>query len=438
MCIRFDLRYFISFASLCLSISISSAQSLPTDIPESVGMSSARLDHVSAVIDSEISTGNLPGAVVMVSRKGRLVYSRALGYQDKASAKPMGINSIFRIYSMTKPFVEVAAMILVEDGMLDLADPVSKYLPEFSNMQVSIKATNSSGQNYYKTVPATSPITILDLLRHTSGIGYPDESDDPAISNVLIKSGLYIPTGPEQDWRQVTPKEMISAISAAPLNSEPGTVWQYGLSVDLLGRIIEVVSKRNLGDFLYERLFKPLGMKDTGFKVSSTDLDRIAEPFATDPISGLPIELLNITGNIKNISGGSGGVSTAGDYMNFISMLLNGGEFNGQRILSPMTINLMTSNMLGGKATKPLNPGQYLLGSDGYTFGLGFLVRETQGLANLDGSPGEYLWAGFAGTFFWNDPKEKLSVVVMAQSPGPLKRKYRRLFKQLISSAIIH
>jgi len=413
------------------------AQNIPTAKPEDVGMSSARLKNVKASLQAEVDKGNIPGAVVMINRKGKLVYSEVVGYQDKSANKPMSKDSIFRIYSMTKPLASVAAMILVEEGKMQLADPISKFMPEFANMQVSVGTKDSNGNMEYSLVPAAKPITVQDLLRHTSGIGYPEITANPNIKKAYTDAGLYVAGGTDYDQRRVTPQEMISGIAKAPLNTQPGTNWEYGMSVDLLGRVVEIVSGKRLGDFLQDRVFAPLQMKDTAFSVPADKKSRIAEPFATDPFNKTPIKLLDVTIKPNNDSGGAGAAGTAGDYLNFASMMLNGGELNSQRILSPMTVNLMASDMLGNRTTVPLTPGQLLMGVDGYTFGLGFMVRQGQGLASVDGSPGEYMWAGAAGTFFWIDPKEQLAVVVMSQVPGPIRPYYRRMIKQLVSSAVI-
>ena len=413
------------------------AQNIPTAKPEDVGMSTARLKNVKASLQAEVDKGNIPGAVVMINRKGKLVYSEVVGYQDKSANKPMSKDSIFRIYSMTKPLASVAAMILVEEGKMQLADPISKFMPEFANMQVSVGTRDGSGNMEYSLVPAAKPITVQDLLRHTSGIGYPEITSNPNIKKAYTDAGLYVAGGTDYDQRRVTPQEMIAGIAKAPLSTQPGTNWEYGMSVDLLGRVVEIVSGKRLGDFLQERLFNPLQMKDTAFSVPMDKRARIAEPFATDPFTKTPIKLLDVTIKPNNDSGGAGAAGTAGDYLNFASMMLNGGELNGQRILSPMTVNLMASDMLGNRSTVPLTPGQLLMGVDGYTFGLGFMVRQGQGLASVDGSPGEYMWAGAAGTFFWIDPKEQLAVVVMSQVPGPIRPYYRRMIKQLVSSAVI-
>ncbi len=419
-----------------LSISLAFGQSLPTAKPEWVGMSAAKLDKLRQTLQAEVDKGNIPGVVVMINRKGKLVWSEAIGYQNKTAGVPMKKDSIFRIYSMTKPMATVAAMILVEDGKLMLTDPISKYLPEFANMQVSVAGKDSSGATAYSLVPAEKPITVQDLMRHTSGIGYAEITKNPVLKKAYTDAGLYVDGGTDYDQRRVPPKDEVTGLAKAPLSSQPGTNWEYGMSIDLLGRVVEAASGMTLGQLMQERIFGPLKMADTGFQVPAAKQSRIAEPLAVDPVTKNPNKLLDVTIAPNNDSAGAGGVSTAGDYMNFVSMMLNGGELNGQRIVSPMTVSLMTSDHLGNRSTVPLSPGQLLMGVEGYTFGLGFMVRQGSGLAGVPGSPGEFLWAGAAGTFFWIDPKEQLAVVVMSQVPGPIRPHYRRLIKTMVSAAV--
>jgi len=421
-----------------LITSVASAQSIPVGKPEEVGMSSVRLQQIRKTLQAEVDKGNMPGAVVMINRKGKLIYSEVIGFQNKATNKPMTKDSIFRIYSMTKPPAAVAAMVLVEDGRMQLTDPISKFLPEFAKMQVSVATKDSGGNVEYSLVPAAKPITVQDLLRHTSGIGYPEITSNPVIKKAYTDAGLYVPGGTDYDQRRVTPQQMVTGIANAPLSTQPGTNWEYGMSMDLLGRVVEAVSGKRLGEFMQERIFIPLHMSDTGFSVPSGKQSRIAEPLAIDPFTKNPNKLLDVTMTPNNDSAGAGGVSTAGDYLNFVSMLLNGGELNGNRILSPMTVQLMASDMLGNRSTVPISPGQNLMGVDGYTFGLGFAVRQSEGLAGVQGSPGEFMWAGAAGTFFWIDPKEQMAVVMMSQVPGPMRPYYRKMIKQLVSAAVTH
>jgi CubicO group peptidase (beta-lactamase class C family) len=430
-------------ATALLGISALSAysacgQNISIAAPESVGMSSARLYNIKKTLQAEVDQGHIPGAVVMINRRGKLVYSEAIGFQNKDANLRMKKDALFRIYSMTKPLAAVAAMILEEEGKIVLADPVSKYLPEFAKMQVCNAGQNTEGKTVCALVPTDKPITVQDLLRHTSGIGYGETTKNSVIRAAYIEAGVYVEGGTDYDQRRVLPKDEVIGLSKAPLSSQPGTNWEYGMSMDLIGRIIEVVSGQSLSQFMNERIFQPLQMTDTGFYVAPNKQARLAEPFKTDPFTNNPIKLIEITKAPNNDGAGSGAVSTAADYLNFASMLLNGGALNGKRILSPMTIALMTSDQLGSRTTIPLSPGQLMLGADGYTFGLGFMVRQGQGLASVQGSPGEFMWGGAAGTFFWVDPKEQLAVVLMSQVPGPIRPHYRRLIKEMVSAAVIN
>ena len=407
---------------------------LPTAPPEQVGLSTARLGRLGPVFKTEVEQGKLPGAVVVVARKGKIAYFESFGHRDKASGARMTNDTIFRIYSMTKPLVSVAAMMLMEEGRLQLTDPVSKFLPELSKLQVSIaKVDPEFARVTFATAPAEREMTVQDLLRHTSGLAYGEITANTPVKEAYAEAGVYQPNGLPYDARGLTPAEQVARLARAPLAHQPGTVWEYSLASDVLGRVVESASGMPLGRFLEERLFKPLKMTDSGFFVPSDRLGRIAQP---DP--GNSIKLIDVTTPPKNDSGGAGGVSTAGDYLRFGQALLNGGQLDGARILSRSTVSLMTSDHLGRiSAPSQGTPGELLLGTLGYTFGLGFAVREAPGVAGLPGSPGEYMWAGFAGTYFWVDPKEELVGVLMTQAPSATRAYYRRLLKQLVYQAIV-
>ncbi len=230
--------------------------------------------------------------------------------------------------------------------------------------------------------------------------------------------------------------QQADALGKAPLAQQPGTTWEYSLSVDVQGRVIEAVTGKRLNDFMQERLFGPLKMTETGFAVPGGKLQRVAEPFAKDPATGVDNKLIDITKAPGNDSGGAGGVSTAGDYLRYCQAMLAGGVLDGNRVLSRTTVRMMTSDHLAGVNTT-MNPGALLLGSPGYTFGLGFLVRPADGNAAVQGSAGEFMWAGYAGTFFWAEPKEQVCAVYMTQAPSPLRAGYRRMMKELVSQAIV-
>ena len=435
------LKRFIALKSVTALLLVSAAcaalaQGVPTATPESVGMSSTRLQAMKSALQTEIDQGKFPGAIVMIARNGKLVFSETLGQLDKTTGKPLTKDAIFRIYSMTKPLASVAAMMLVEDGKVQLTDPISKFLPEFTKMGVSIAQTDAAGSVTYSIVPATKAITVQDLLRHTSGLTYAELTRNPVIKQAYIDAGVYQVGGIDYDHRKVTPAQEVTGIAKAPLATQPGSTWEYSMSSDILGRVVEAASGKPLAVFLDERLFKPLKMVDTGFKIPQNELSRMAQPLAIDPATGLPNKLMDVTIEPGNASGGAGGVSTAADYLRFAMMMQRGGELDGQRVLSPTTVSLMTSDHLGSRPAATLSPGELLMGVPGYTFGLGFMVRQGAGIAGVPGSEGEYMWAGAGGTFFWVDPKQNLVAVMMSQSPGPSRGGYRRMIKQLVYAAI--
>lgn len=430
-------RLFVFFTAAVWA-AVAQAQPLPTATPEQVGLSSQRLAHLREALQKEVDQGKLPGVVVMVARKGRLAYSESFGFQDKGSGKRMPIDAIFRIYSMTKPLVSVAAMMLVEEGKVQLTDPVSKFLPGFDKLQVSVPKTDPVfAKVSYTMVPAERQMTVQDLLRHTSGLAYGEITANAPVKEAYAKAGVYLPNVRDYDSRGMTPSEQVERMAKAPLAHQPGTVWEYSLAVDMLGRVVEAASGMRLSQFLEERLFRPLKMVDSGFYVLSEKMGRVVEPLPVDPASGAPNRVIDVSAPPKNDSGGAGAVSTAGDYLRFAQMLLNGGQLEGERVLSRSTVSLMTSDHLGTRISAPVTPGELLLGTPGYTFGLGFAVRQGPGVAGVPGSAGEFMWAGYAGTYFWIDPKEEIVGIYMTQAPSPIRAYYRKLFKQLVYQAIV-
>ena len=414
------------------------AQPLPTASPESVGMSSQRLGTLTARFNQEVADKKLPGAVVMVARKGKLVYAQAFGSLNNAAGAGMATDSLFRLYSMTKPLASTALMMLVEDGRVQLTDPVSKWLPSFKNPMVSVATFDPVFSAVgFKLVPANREPTLQDLLRHTSGIAYGELTKNTLVREAYIKAGVFQPTL-DFDARSLPGAQMADGLGKAPLAQQPGTAWEYSLSVDVQGRVVEAVTGKRLGEFLQERLFGPLKMVDTGFHVPAAKAARLAEAFAKDPASGVDNKLIDVSQVPGNDSGGAGAVGTAGDYLRYCQAMLNGGQLDGVRILSRSTVQLMTADHLGPLlAAAPVNPGALLMGVPGYTFGLGFMVRQADGIAGVHGTAGEFMWAGYAGTFFWAEPKEQLCGVYMTQAPSPLRASYRRLMKDLVSSSII-
>ena len=409
------------------------AQPLPVAKPEQVGMSAQKLTRIGAVLKKEVDDGSFRGAVVMVARKGELVYQDAVGMQT-ASVK-MTPEAIFRIYSMTKPLVSVAAMMLVEDGVVQLTDPVSKYLPGFDKLQVSVPSKDAAGNTSYALVPQERQMTVQDLLRHTSGLAYGEITQNAPVKEGLEKIGVYR-KDMDYEARNIAPDEQIAKIATVPLAFQPGTIWHYSLSVDMLGRVVERASGKRLADFLEERLFKPLRMKDSGFWVPAGKMSRLAQSLEKDRFAGRGFPLVDVSSPPKNDSGGAGGVSTAADYLRFCQMLMNGGVLDGARVLSRTTVKLMTSDHLGNFIIKTPQPGELLLGTKGYSFGLGFAVRSGDGVAGVPGSAGEYMWAGYAGTYFWVDPKEQVTAVLMTQAASPQRAYFRKLVKQLVYQAI--
>jgi CubicO group peptidase (beta-lactamase class C family) len=424
-------------AAALLAATLARAQALPRAEPEDVGLSKQRLAKLGEVLRQEVEQGRLPGAVVLVARKGKLAYAEALGWQDKGQGVPMALDSIFRLYSMTKPLASVALMQLVEDGKVQLTDPVSKFLPAFKNQAVSVAQVDAEfAKITYTQVPAAREMTIHDLLRHTAGLAYGEITQNAPVKEAYAKAGLVLPGVRDYDSRGMTPQEQVERLAKAPLAHQPGTVFEYSLAVDLQGRVVEAVTGRRLAEAMRERIFAPLGMRDTGFWVPAEKLQRLAEPLPTDPFSGQPNKLIDVTAVPGNDSGGAGGVGTAGDYLRFCEAMLDGGQLDGARILGRSTVRLMTSDHLGTRIAAPVQPGEMLLGTQGYTFGLGFAVRQGDGLAGVQGSGGDFTWAGYAGTYFWADPKEQLCVVYMTQAPGAMRAYYRKLVRALVYQAL--
>jgi CubicO group peptidase (beta-lactamase class C family) len=412
-------------------------QPLAAATPEQVGVSAERLGRITTMLKKETADGKLPGAVVMVARKGKIIYSDAIGFQDKGENTPMKLDSIFRIYSMTKPLASVAAMMLVEDGVIQLTDPIAKFLPAFKDMKVSVAATGDDGKVTYTTVPALRPIIVQDLLRHSAGLAYAEITKNEPVKAAYVDAKFSRPGVHEYDSRGMTPAEQVERIAKAPLVHQPGTMWEYSMAVDVLGRVVEAASGKRLAVFLDERLFKPLKMTDTSFWLPAAKMPRLAQPLPVDLASGQKTSVLDVSAEPANDSGGAGALSTATDYLRFAQMLLNGGELDGVRVMSRSTIKLMTSDHLGTRVAAPFQPGELLLGTPGYTFGLGFAVRQGDGVAGVPGSAGEFMWAGYAGTYFWVDPKEEIVGVYMTQAPSPIRSYYRKMFKSLVYQALV-
>jgi CubicO group peptidase (beta-lactamase class C family) len=381
--------------------------------PEEVGLAGPRLSRIRDVMNRHIAEKQIPGAIALIARRGKIAYQEAFGMADIEAGKPMQLDTIHRIYSMTKPITSVAVMMLYEEGKFQLNDPVGKYLPEFAKMQVGVEEKDpQTGQPVaLKTSPAKRPITVRDLLRHTAGLTY----------------GFFGDTLVDREYRkakilsELNLAEFTRNLSKLPLLHEPGARWNYSVSVDVLGRLVEVLSGEPFDRFLQARIFTPLGMSDTGFYVPAEKKDRLAklysptkdgkiQPAATcatrqECTEKFPNAVPSFLEPPTLLSGGGGLVSTAHDYLRFCQTLLNQGQYDGKRLLSRKTVQLMSSDNLGSiPITIP-----------GYGFGLGFAVNKAPGEAGMMGSPGEYNWGGAAGTKFWIDPQEELVGVFMIQ-----------------------
>ncbi len=390
--------------------------SLPTAKPEAIGLSAARLQLLSDAFKREVDKGTLPGATVLVARKGQIGWFDAIGRQSPAASAPMAHDTIFRIFSMTKPIVSIGIMQLLEDGHFLLNDPVAKFIPEFAATKVGVE---NNGK--IELVAAKRQMTIQDLLRHTSGLTY-DHTGNGLVQQLYKESKLRS--------RKISNAEHATMLAAMPLVCQPGAEWNYSRSTDVLGRIIEVVSGKSLGAFLTERILAPLQMAETAFHTGEENAGRLAEPFAKDPWNGDEIKLFNMLEKPVMESGGGGLVSTTMDYARFCQMLLNGGALDGNRIIGRKTLELMASDHLGadvqikGELVPP-----------GHRFGLGFAVRTEAGIAPFLGSAGQFFWSGMAGTFFWIDPKEELFAVFMMQGPGQ-RQHTRSLVRNLVYAAV--
>jgi CubicO group peptidase (beta-lactamase class C family) len=388
---------------------------LPHAKPAALGLTAHRLQKMSDALKRDIDKGTIPGVTIMVARRGQIGWFEAHGRQSPAADVAMSRDTIFRIFSMTKPIVSVGIMMLIEDGELLLFDPVEKFIPEFADQKVGVE---NGGK--FELVPRARSITVQDLLRHTSGITYGQNGSTP-VHLMYQKAGL-------RD-RSLSNTAFATRIAALPLLHQPGPIWTYSHSTDILGRIIEVVSGKTLGAFLTERILGPLQMTETGFYTGAENKGRLAQPFPTDPWSGDKVQLYDPLEKPNLESGGGGLVSTMNDYARFCQMLVNGGTLDGVRIIGARTHQFMASDHLGPNVSTPpqIMPG--------HSFGLGFAVRTQVGLAPFAGSVGQHFWGGMAGTFFFIDPKENMFGLFMSQGPGQ-RDHFRALTRAAIHAAL--
>ncbi len=393
--------------------------------PEHVGVSSARLDVLRAAMQREVDEARIPGCVLAIARQGQMLFHEAFGYSDPAAKTKMTTDTLFSIASMTKPVVSVATLQLFEQGRLLLGDGISEHLAELGDLRVGEVARHGT----LVTRPATRQPTVQDLLRHTSGLTYQNRGTS-AVYQRYPGSSASAPN-------LLTTDEMLATLSECPLLFDPGTKWEYGFSTDVLGFIVERLSEQQLGAYLQDNIFAPLGMADTSFELSEEGLQRYAKTFEKDPLTGTKPVVLHTDGQTKHWqAGGAGLVSTSSDYMAFAQMLLQGGGGGTSHVLGRKTIELMTSDHLGpeidNRIADTMDPA-----CEGYGFGLGVAVRRGDGLAASAGTAGDFYWSGVYGTYFWVDPIEEMAVVFMAACPGLMRLRYRQLARALVYQAIV-
>lgn len=396
---------------------------MPMTSPEAVGLSSARLEAIGDRIEAEIEAGLIPGDVLLVARHGKVAFLEAYGMQDALGGTPMDTDSLFRLFSMTKPIVSVAAMMLNEQGKLLLNDPVSTYIPAFAETRVWVKDTGGDSGDLELEAPLR-PITIQDLLHHTSGIIYGDFGDTPV--HTLYQQADVL------SWDN-TSEQFATQMAGLPLMHQPGTVWDYGQSTDVLAQIIEIVSGQPLDVFLQENIFVPLGMTDTGYWVPAEGADRVAEQLP-DPETGEARPLRDVSVAPTWYPGGHGLVGSASDYWRFAQMLLNGGTLDGIRVLSPTTVAYMTSDHLGDGVEK--RPELMWWVGEGQGFGLGVAVRLEDGLTHWSGAAGDYYWYGYVGTTFVVSPENDMVAVFLSQQIPQADRNRDFIFSMIPQTVV--
>jgi CubicO group peptidase (beta-lactamase class C family) len=421
----------IAATALLVSVSALAQQPVQVSKPEEVGFSSERLTRIDKAFQAYVDKDLLPGAVVLIARKGKVAYFKSFGFQDREQKVPMKLDSIFRLASMTKPIVSVGAMMLAEEGKIDIGAPVSVYLPEFKDLQVRTeKVDPATGNKEVVMVPQKRPMTVQDLLRHTSGLVYAPPIGSGPVSEAYAEANV--------GDRNTTLAEMVTKMSKLPLAHQPGEVWEYSMAVDVLGRVIEVGSGMELDRYIEERITKPLGMTSTGFYVGAKDGARIAQPQA-DRATGQRAPIFDPLQKPKRFSGGGGMVATAGDYLRFAEMMRHGGVLGTTRLLAPSTVTLMTANALqpdiGYASFVPRMADIGPTAAMGQGFGLGFAIRTETGENPLPGSVGSYYWTGAYGTTFYVDPKQEMVVIMMIQAPGANAR-FRREVRYLAYQAL--
>ncbi len=397
--------------------------------PEEVGLSTERLARIRPWVQRYLDEGKLPGSTTLVARRGQVVYCESLGYSDLEARKPLKADNILRFYSMTKPITAVALLMLYEKGLFQLDDPVSEFIPGFKDMQVYVSGTNSD----MVTAPATEPITLHHLLTHTSGLTYGGLNEGPI-------PDLYVENQVEFHPQNGSLADVVDRLSQMPLEFQPGSRWNYSVSLDVVGRVVEVIAGQALDTFMQERIFDPLGMTDTAFAVPESKLDRFAALY--EKTDDTPLQLKesprdsDLIGTVETFSGGGGLVSTLGDYFRFTEMLRCKGELAGVRLLGRKTVDFMTCNHLPGDLADMGQPTFNETTFEGIGFGLGVSVMLDPAKAKVLGTPGEYAWGGYASTAFWIDPVEDMTVIFLTQlipsSAYPIRRELKVLTYQAL------
>jgi CubicO group peptidase (beta-lactamase class C family) len=391
------------------------------------GMSRERLKRIVGVMKQEIDKGTFPGAITLIARRGEVVHFEAHGFQDAAKTKPMAKDSIFRLASMTKPITTVAAMMLVEQGVFKINDPIAELLPELKDLKVETQKTDKDGTVTTEDVPTVRPVTIQDLMRHTSGFFYGQPIRSKRLKDAYEQANI------EAREKDIAGDEMLKRLGQIPLAHQPGVNFHYSISTDILGLLVERAAKKPLDQVLHEMLLGPLGMKDTAFWVSENNAHRLAEVLEGDALKKDSLRFCVSESDIKKsyFKGGAGLCGTADDYLKFLQMLANGGEYQGRRYLSKKTVEFMLQDHtvgMGGSTAASTGPG--------YGFGLGFAVRLQDGFGWSAGSKGDAMWGGVFGTSFTIDPKEQLVAVQLTQGATP-RLQSRHLFKNLVYGAMV-
>jgi CubicO group peptidase (beta-lactamase class C family) len=430
---KFCRPFLVGLVAATVSVSAFAQQPTPESDPAKLGFDAGRLERVTQAFQGFVDSGQIPGAVVLIARHDKVAYFKTFGFRDREQKIAMTPDSIFRIFSMTKPIVSVGAMMLAEEGKLDIGAPVSTYIPEFKDLQVRVERVDpATGKAEVVLQPPVRPMTVQDLLRHTAGLVYAPPTGNGPVPDAYRDAKV--------NDRNTTLAEMVTKISRLPLAHQPGEVWEYSMAVDVLGRVIEVASGMELDRFVEERITRPLGMSSTGFYVPEADRDRLAQP-QIDPATGQRPPVFDATQKPKLFSGGGGLMSTASDYLRFCQMLLHDGKAGDVRLLSPSTVHLMTSNALKpGIGYAPAVTTRFAdLGPTpamGQGFGLGFAVRTETGENPIPGSVGSFYWTGAYGTTFYVDPKQQLVIIMMIQVPSPANATYRRAIRYLAYQAL--